>query len=205
MSFIPPAERARIREAVEAAEATTSAELVAVVARRADGYLYVPLLVAAVAALLAAGIALLVEPALPAHLLYAGQVALFAVLSLVLRIPRLLMACVPRPIKRRRARRMAREVFIDLGLLNTQARTGVLFFVAAGEHHVEIVADRGVAAVIDDAAWQAVVDRFVADVKRGAVGEGFVAAIAACGELLARRLPAGPGDRNELRDRLIEL
>lgn len=205
MRRLTPAERERIDHAVTKAERGTAAEFVAVLARRADGYLHVPLTVAALAALFAAALALLAWPALDATRLLAVEVAVFAILALALRWTPLLMACVPRAIRRRRARRMARELFVDLGLLDTAGRTGVLFFVAAAERHVEIIADRGVATLIDDAAWQAVADRFVADVKAGAVADGLAAAIAACGALLAERLPAAADDRNELSDRLVVL
>jgi putative membrane protein len=205
MARLSEADRTRIRDAVVAAERQTSAEFVTVIARRADGYLFAPTLVAALVALLGAGIALMIRPELPARDVFAGQVAIFAVLSAVLRLPPLLMAIVPRPIRQRRARRMARELFLDLGLLDTQARTGVLLFVALGERHIEIIADRGVSAHIDDPAWQAIVDRFVADVRRGAAADAFVTAIGACGELLQKVLPAAPDDRDELPDGLVEL
>jgi len=205
MSLLAPAERERLARAVAAAERATAAEFVTVLARRADGYAFIPLAVAGVAALLGAAVALAAWPGLGARELLAVEVAVFAATALALRWPRLLLACVPRAIRRRRARRLARELFLDLGLLNTAERTGVLLFVAAGERHVEIIADRGVAALIDDAAWQAVVDRFVATVKAGAFADGLVAAVEDCGRLLAARLPAAAGDRNELPDRLVEL
>lgn len=205
MTLLKPGERERIDRAVVEAERRTSAEFMAVLARRADGYVHVPLVVAAVAALFSAAAALMIRPGLPALDLLVLQVAVFAFLALALRWPPLLLLCVPRAIKRRRARRMAREMFVDLGLLNTEGRTGVLFFVAAGERHVEIIADRGISRIISDVAWQDIVDRFVAEVKASRLADGIEGAIAACGTLLAEHLPAAPDDRNELRDGLIEL
>ena len=205
MTMLRSDERERIDRAVAEAERGTSAEFVAVLARRADGYLHIPIATAAIAALFAAATVLLVRPDVPASDLLAVQVAVFAVLALVLRWQPLLLRCVPRAIRRRRARRMARELFIDRGLLNTEARTGVLLFVAAGEHHVEIIADRGVSVLIGDEAWQAIVDRFIAEVKVGRFADGLAGAIEDCGKLLAARLPAGAEDRNELPDGLVEL
>ncbi len=205
MRRLHAAERARIDSAVVEAERHTSAEFVAVLARRTDSYLHVTLTMAGVGALLAGGLTLLVWRAASAADLLAVEIIVFSLLVLLLRWQPLLMFCVPRSIRRRRGARMARELFIDLGLLDTQGRTGVLFFVARGERHVEIIADRGVASLVGDDAWQAVIDRFTTDVKAGRLSDGMVTAITACGAILAERLPAGDDNANELHDGLVEL
>ena len=77
-------------------------------------------------------------------------------------------------------------------------RTGVLLFVSAAEHYVEIIADKGINDVVADDAWQDIVQNFVQHVKQQQVTDGFLTAIAACGELLADHFPATDKDINEL-------
>ena len=73
----------------------------------------------------------------------------------------------------------------------TPHHSGVLFFVSLAERYVEIVADKGIHEKLGEAHWQGIIDRFVDQVRRGRVVDGFVDAIAACGAAMARALPAG--------------
>jgi len=88
-------------------------------------------------------------------------------------------------------------------LHHTAAETGLLLFVSQAEHYVEILADRGIARHVDEARWQSIVERFVADVRGERVLQGFLAAVESCGEILAEVCPKTPDNRNELDDRLI--
>jgi putative membrane protein len=205
MAFLTDADRARIAAAIVAAERRTSGELVAVVAAAADDYRYVSLLWPALAALLLPALLLTAFPALDAWLLYLAQSALFVALALLCQLPRLRMALVPAAIKRQRAGRLAREQFFAQGLHRTQGRTGVLIFVAVAEHHVEIIADRGIDRVVPPGTWDEAVARFVERVRGGAVAEGFLATIALVGERLAEHFPGAADDPDELPNRLIEI
>jgi putative membrane protein len=205
MAFLTDADRARIAAAIAAAERRTSGELVAVVAAAADDYRYVSLLWPALAALLLPALLLTAFPALDAWLLYLAQIALFVALALLGQLPRLRMALVPAAIKRQRAGRLAREQFFAQGLHRTQGRTGVLIFVAVAEHHVEILADRGIDGVVPPGTWDQAVARFVERVRGGEVAEGFLATIALVGERLAAHFPGAADDPDELPNRLIEI
>ena len=66
MPLLTEADRKRIRDAVEAAEDATAGEFVTVIARRADTYPFIPLVVAAFATLLVSGLALIAWPSLAA-------------------------------------------------------------------------------------------------------------------------------------------
>jgi putative membrane protein len=81
----------------------------------------------------------------------------------------------------------------------------VLLFVSVAERHVEIVADQGINEVVAHDAWQSIVNGFIERVRMRQVAEGFLTAIAACGELLADHFPAADDNRNELPNRLVEL
>lgn len=205
MTFINDDDRARIRAAIEAAERRTSGELVTVVAPMADDYLYIPVLWAALVALLLPGVLLLAGQFLPMGDVYLLQLGLFVVAALLFRWPPLLIRLIPRAVRVARARRLAREQFFQQGLYRTTGGTGVLLFVSVAEHYVEIIADRGIDSAVPDGFWQTVVDDLTGALRAGRVGDGFVAAIEACGGLLAARFPAPADDRNELQDHLIEL
>lgn len=87
----------QIAEAIARAERRTDAELVTVLARRADDYAYWPLLWAAVLALTVPGLLhwLLAWPSVRGVLM--GNVLLFVVLCLLLRNPRLADWLIPVP------------------------------------------------------------------------------------------------------------
>ncbi len=205
MALLTEVDRKRIRDAVEAAEDATAGEFVTVIARRADTYPFIPLIVAALVTLLVSGLALIVWPTLSAGQLYVGQVILFVLLALVFRWPPLTILLIPKAIRQARASRLARELFMRLELSATEERTGVMLFVSAAEHYVEIIADRGVHQHVSNEDWQHIVDGFIKRVRAGAVADGFVEAIDACVALMAHHLPPRPGQQNRLPDHLIEI
>ena len=82
--------------------------------------------------------------------------------------------------------------------------SGVLIFVSAAEHYVEIIADRGISRHVTHEQWQAIVDAFTAAVKRGETLRGFLDCVNACGELLKRHVPA-TDQKNELPNHLVML
>ena len=200
------ADRTKITAAIHAAEQKTSGEFVALVARSSDHYIAAMLLWAGGLALLVPGLLLL----LPSHLrfmqIYQLQLLSFIVLTLLFEfIPQLHMALVPRAVRRHRASLLAHAQFYEQGVHLTQEHSGVLFFVSLAERYVEIVADKGIHERLGEEHWQKIVDTFLGHVQRGAVTEGFVAAITACGEAMAQHYPAKPGDADELSDGLIEI
>jgi putative membrane protein len=203
MALLNPQERERLKDAVEQAEAATSGEFVTVIAAAADRYLYIPILWAALIALLVP--AAFVVGDWPLSWAYSTQVLVFLALALIVQWPPLKLRLIPKAVKRRRAERLAREVFITRGLHLMPNRAGVLLFVSAGERYVEILADQGIASVVDDAQWQGIVDGFVDNVRAGRIGEGFVQAIEQCSALMAERFPPEPDQISLLPDHLIEI
>jgi putative membrane protein len=205
MAFITDDDRQRIRAAIEAAELRTRGEFVTVIARESDDYLYIPILWAALISLAIPGLAQLsLVPWLVAHT-YSIQVVAFVLIAVLFRLPAIKHRLIPTYVQRQRAHQIALEQFFLQNLHGTEERTGVLLFVSVGEHYVEIIADKGINDRVEPGAWDAVVQVFVADVRRGRVADGFVDAIEGCGRLLETHFPIGEGDRNELPDHLIEL
>ncbi|HUY83200.1 MAG TPA: TPM domain-containing protein [Steroidobacteraceae bacterium] len=199
-------DKARITAAIHAAEKNTSGEFVAVVARVSDHYVLLPLLWAAFAALFFPGACLLFGAELPWVLLYQIQLVIFLMLAvLFLAVPELHMALVPGRVKHARASRLARAQFYEQGVHLTPHHSGVLFFVSLAEHHVEIVADKGIHEKLGEAHWRGIIDTFVERVRAGMIVDGFVAAIGACGAAMARHYPPDAADTNPLSDGLVEI
>ena len=207
MAFLIRAQKLRIADAVRAAEAATRGEIVTVIARGSSDYLQIALLWAGFIALSAPGLILLFKPDIGVFHLYEIQLGTFVAAMGILHWSPLKMFFVPAALQRRYARRLAREQFFAQGLHLTRERTGVLLFVSAAEHYVEIIADAGINERLDKGEWDDIVSRFIADVRAGRIEQGFLSAIAACGDKLAQHFPRDKhkNDQNELPNRLIEL
>ncbi len=197
-------DRARVRDAIAAAEARTAGELFVVVARVSDDYRFIPLLWATLAAL-AVPLPLLFLTLWPAGEIYAIQLAAFVVLAILLSVPPLHMLAVPNSVKRARAHERAVEQFLAHGLQMTEARTGVLIFVSLAERAAEIVADAGIAARVPQSAWDEAMGGLITEVRDGRLGDGLVAAVGAVGAVLTAHFPPRPGDRNEIANDVILL
>ncbi|WP_228111722.1 TPM domain-containing protein [Zoogloea sp. 1C4] len=103
------------------------------------------------------------------------------------------------------ARERAVEVFSRLRVWDTEENTGVLIYVQWLDRQVEIVADRGIARRVPQAAWDGVCRTMEAAFRDGRFGEGSVEAVRAVGDLLAGPFPARPDNPNELPDRPVLL
>jgi len=201
MSLIGEQERNEIADAIAEVERNTNAELVTVIAARSDDYVHHAMAWAAIAALLLSAPLAFLHPDIVVVL--SVQLALFCTLVLIFRIPAVAQRLIPRHIGQWRASNMARRQFLEHGLHHTKGETGVLIFVSEAEHYVEILADRGVSSLVDDGRWEAIVERFVVNVRRKRVAAGFVEAIRECGEILAEAVPKTGDKPNELSDRLV--
>jgi putative membrane protein len=199
-------DKARITAAIHAAEKNTSGEFVAVVARASDHYILLPLLWSAMLALLFPGACLLARAAISWVHLYQIQLLIFIGLTvLLLSVPGLHLKLIPRHVKHAHASRLAQAQFYVQGVQLTAHHSGVLFFVSLAERYVEIVADKGIHEKLGEDHWKAIVDKFLAQVSRGRIVDGFVDAIDACGAAMAEHYPPDPAATNELSDGLIEL
>lgn len=91
------------------------------------------------------------------------------------------------------------ELFDLLGLHRTEARNGVLVYVAIHDRRFCIVGDSGIGAPKGHELWSEAQQRLSVAFRRGAFGEGIIGAVSAIGEKLARRFPARPGpDKDEV-------
>jgi putative membrane protein len=204
--MITDADRARVTEAIRAAEAKTSGEIFCVVAGRASSYALIPIAWAAVLALLVPW-PFIHFTNLTATTVYLLQLAVFAAFAVIFWRPGLRYRLVSRRTRNERAHALAMDQFRRHSLQKTEGRSGVLIFASLAERYAEIVPDAGIAQKVPADAWDAIVDTMVTAVRQGRPGDGFAAAIEQCGALLAQHLPAVPGAANpdELPDRLVEI
>ncbi|MEO8079964.1 MAG: TPM domain-containing protein [Caldimonas sp.] len=100
------------------------------------------------------------------------------------------------------ARERAVALFGKLGVWDTARNNGVLIYLLLAERAIEIVADRGLTAVVDAAAWQRIADAMRIAFQGGDFEAGLGRAIAAVDALLVRHFAAVSGevDVNELPD-----
>jgi putative membrane protein len=191
----------RVSAAIHDAERRTSGEIVCVLARESTDSTALPLLLAALAAMIVPW-PLLFYTALPVNLILLTQLLTFFILALVLCMPRVRIALVPRAARRAMAHRMALEQFMIRGIGRKADRTGVLIFVSLAERYARIVADRAIADRVPQSEWQHAVDALISHPSRGDIPGGFVAAIERCGTVLEANFPRQEGDRRELPDRI---
>ena len=204
--MISDVEKAKINDAIRAAESKTSGELYCVLAQNAGSYRLMPVAWAAALALLVPW-PLIAGTTWSAMTVYVIQLAVFAIAAIGLSQPAIRFHIVPGRTKRERAHAAAMRQFWAHGMHKTEKRTGVLIFAAAAERYVEIIADAGINAKVTQEVWDGAVAALVAAIKDGRPGDGFVEAIAQCGAVLAQHFPAPPGAANpdELPDRLVEI
>ncbi len=204
MTLVSDADKRRIADAITEAERTTSGEIVAVIAPESASYLHVPFLWAALVAL-AVPWPFVFWTWWPIQHIYLLQLGVFAVLVAGLMPMPLRLALVPQSVRHARAHRRAVEQFLAQNLHTAVGRTGVLIFVSVAERYAEILADTAIHEKVPETAWQAIVTDLTDCIGRGEPGDGFVRAIAAVGEHLARHFPPDPHAPHALSNHLIVL
>ncbi|ANN78775.1 TPM domain-containing protein [Bordetella flabilis] len=204
MTLLSETELQQVARAIAGAERHTDAEIVTVLAARADDYAYIPLLWASLIALTVPGLLNYGIVLLGPHELLMTQWAVFVVLALLFRVPAVTTRLIPRHVRRWRAANLARRQFLEQNLHHTRGETGMLIFVSEAERYVEILVDRGISAKLPDATWEPVIATFTEHVRRGETLQGFIKSIETCGALLAEHLPATT-PRDELPNRLVVL
>ena len=194
-------DRRRISAAIAAAERGTSGEIVCVLAQSSADATAVPIVLAALAALALPWL-LVVLTTLPVLVILSLQLALFVALGLLLCLPRVRVALLPRATREAIAHRAALEQFVLRGIGRTEGRTGVLVFVSLAERYARIVADEAIARRVAQTEWQDAINALVEHMREGRIADGFVEAIDRCARVLAMHFPAKADVRSELPDRI---
>ena len=100
----------------------------------------------------------------------------------------------------------ARQVFGQLRVWDTEHNSGVLLYVLLAEHRIEVVADRGIAARVASAEWEALCTRMRDRFASGQWRDGSLDGIAAAHALLLKHFPGNDkANPDELPDRPVLL
>lgn len=94
----------------------------------------------------------------------------------------------------------AAQVFADLNMQKTEARNGVLVYMAVEDHKFAIIGDAGINAKVEDDFWDITKDKMVKHFKEGELTNGLVEGVLCAGERLKEFFPYQSDDRNELSD-----
>ncbi len=186
--------------AIPAFERTTSAELVITVRPRSDPYWHVSVLVGAVAALIVLALLLYTEPEfdLPWFLVCPALVG--PAFGVAARWPRAQRALTTTAQRERRALAAARATFVEHGVADTRARTGVLLYISLAERTAVVIADLAVRRAVPPDSWARALAALQLPLAAGAPATALIAPIIALGDLCGEVLPRLDDDINELAD-----
>lgn len=94
--------------------------------------------------------------------------------------------------------------FVEQGLHHTRDNTGILILICLFEHRVEVLADRGINALVPKETWQEIVAIITDGLRRGQACEALCRAVDRCGEILAGHFPMREDDSDELPNLIID-
>lgn len=222
--YLSAEDRERISQAVAAAEAQTSGEIVTVLTDRSDGYTDIALAWAVLIAFTALA-ALSIAPDFYLSLVdrlignwandwtpreifvlaaAVGTTKFLGMMLLQMWHP-LKFVLIPGRVKSARTRARAVTCFRVGAQSRTHGRTGIVIYLSMDEHRAEIVADDAIVAKVPDAVWEHAMAGLLGHVRNDRVADGMIAAVERVGAVLAENFPRGDNDINEIPDRLIEV
>ncbi len=94
------------------------------------------------------------------------------------------------------------EVFNRIGMTDTRARNGVLFYVDVHHHTFTVIGDEGINQVVPDNFWEQIMTTVTNRFKQGQYAQGLIDGILMVGEKLKKYFPYQSGDINELPDEI---
>jgi putative membrane protein len=201
---LSPEDVARLEQKIGKAEAQTSGEIYVVIAQSPDDFRLVPVFWAAIFVLLFAwGLHIFTNLSTATILILQGLA--FVAASALLSPRAIRYRIVPWGIAEEAAHRAAMAQFMAHGVHLTAERTGVLIYVCMFPRRIEIVADSGIHAKVDQQTWDNAVRKIAAEARSGRLSDGLAQVIQDMGGLLATRFPRQQADCNELPDRVIQL
>jgi uncharacterized membrane protein len=103
------------------------------------------------------------------------------------------------------ARQRALDIFSHLRIWDTAHNNGVLIYLLLADRQVEIVADRGIDAVVGAAGWQKICAGMESDFSAGNFQHGVIKGIEAVSRQLAAHFPKHGAGPNELPDTPVVL
>jgi len=100
-------------------------------------------------------------------------------------------------------RERALQLFATLRVWDTEANSGVLIYLQLVDQRIEIVADRGINARVEQAQWDAVCRRMETAFRAGDFEGGALRAVGEITGLLSKHFPPGSHNPDELPDRPV--
>jgi putative membrane protein len=204
-NFFSAEEQQRIEATVEAAEQCTSGEIVPMVVGAAYDYPR--------AEIIGGGFFALAFASLISWWWWHASLWAFLPAFLILYLPcKWLIRFIP-ALKRRliaeaeieaEVEEKALVSFVEQGLHHTRDNTGILILICLFEHRVEVLADRGINALVPKDTWQEIVAIVTDGLRRGQACDALCQAIERCGEILTDHFPRREDDTNELPNLIID-
>lgn len=102
--------------------------------------------------------------------------------------------------KGKEALERAVEVFQELEMHQTEARNGVLFYLAYDDHRFSIFGDQGINEKVEDGFWDSTRDLIQTAFQKGEFAQGLADGIKEAGRVLKAYFPYQEDDQNELDD-----
>ncbi|MBL7472898.1 TPM domain-containing protein [Robertkochia sediminum] len=96
----------------------------------------------------------------------------------------------------------AADVFHNLGMDNTEARNGVLIYIAVEAHRFVIFGDKGIYEKVPHDFWDITRDQMQEYFRKRLFKQGIIAGVLSAGEQLQKYFPWEKDDINELPDEL---
>jgi len=93
-------------------------------------------------------------------------------------------------------------VFNDLKMYKTEARNGVLFYVATEAKQFVVLGDDGINNVVPSDFWETTKDKVITQFKQGLFAQGLINGIEEAGEQLKTFFQYQSNDTNELSDEI---
>lgn len=97
----------------------------------------------------------------------------------------------------------ALSIFTQLAMTETQARNGVLIYIAYKDQQCAIIGDEGIHQYVGEAFWQQQYAVMVEDFQQKRYTQGVVNTIERIAQRLTLHFPIQPDDRNELDNEVI--
>lgn len=97
-------------------------------------------------------------------------------------------------------RSRAREAFSMLRVWDTEENSGVLIYLQLVDRRIEIVADRGISAKVEQATWDAICRRMEEAFRGGRFEPGVLDGVREITAMLVRHFPARGANPDELPD-----
>jgi len=192
-----------LTHAVEQAETNSAAELVVAVHPQSGRYGDADYLAGGLVAL-AALVFIVFNPWTwhPAYLLPVEMIVLFAIGALGCSVaPPLRRLLTTKKRRQRQLREAAATLFVEEGVANTRARTGVLVYLSLFERQVEVIADVGITGGVKPDVWSKCLFELRKIGSADDTAQALLDGIRKLGDVLSQYLPAGEDNPDELPNR----